>query len=104
MVTSAPEYCLQMVHDDSIRTLQFDSASALLCLRHLFIYIYGHCLVTLPLNFLFFLNFIKAALVRACLNAESFWWWQCSVRCSLPLSLTFWDLGPHQCLFGDNSV
>ena len=32
------------------------------------------------------------------------WWWQCSVRYSLPLSSTSWDLGPRQYHFRDNSA
>ena len=36
------------------------------------------------------------------LTQESFWWRQSSVRYSLPLPPTSWDLGPYLYLFGDN--
>ena len=43
------------------------------------------------------------AYTAAQLNAESFWWWRCSVRYSQsPSSSTAWDLGPRQYLFRDN--
>ena len=43
------------------------------------------------------------ALIAAHLNAGVIWQRQCSVRYSLPLSPTSWELGPRQYL-GDNSV
>ena len=45
------------------------------------------CLWTLPCDLTLTVEEnIKTAVITACLNADSLWWWQSSIGCSLPLS------------------
>ena len=60
--------------------------------------VYGLCFVTLPCIVTATLKWLSSLPV---IMLESFWWWRCSIRCSLPFPPTSWDPGPHQYLSGD---